>query len=411
MQDPLPTVVVDYLAGLLGNEVLKGLRATGVKSAQQRVWIVEFSSSDDWSPTENLPLDWRNALQEGNNRIVIRLWRGGARWWNLNNDDKSRVGALARAETKAYQIARKALPDLHIPRLLHAKLTSNPFPWAVFSYVGYDSTYYHHRFAPNRYWIDGMVKIRHEFGFDEPHPRWGRVPQDECLQYTLEVLRNVTMPLHRYLAENNNNNNNTPQVDLCCEDNDNNPITYQTMVVSYRRALERKIEGMDDFQKRLYVILQQCISRLEAMTIEPLPPVLVHMDCQPQNLLFATVVAPDNDKEGTVRIMSVLDWEEAAYADPRFELLLLVRKVCANRYQADIVWNTYAQEQQQPDLGSMEPWLQLETVHSITALFLQSLDLGGRSPWETKPDLWGKIQRELHRLAELGWEFCQIDDA
>jgi hypothetical protein len=44
-------------------------------------------------------------------------------------------------------------------------------------------------------------------------------------------------------------------------------------------------------------------------------------------------------------------------------------------------------------------------------LLLQSMDLlgGGRSPWETKPDLWGKIQREFCRLASGGWEFCNMD--
>lgn len=32
---------------------------------------------------------------------------------------------------------------------------------------------------------------------------------------------------------------------------------------------------------------------------------------------------------------------------------------------------------------------------------------GGRSPWETKPDLWGKIEREFSRLVHDGWSFCQ----
>jgi hypothetical protein len=105
-----------------------------------------------------------------------------------------------------------------------------------------------------------------------------------------------------------------------------------------------------------------------------------------------------------------LDWEEAAFADPRFELLLLCRKVCANRSQADEVWKVYREELPQPNLGSVEPWLKLETVHSLTTLLLQSMDLlgGGRNPWETKPDLWGKIQREFYRLASSGWAFCNI---
>ena len=113
------------------------------------------------------------------------------------------------------------------------------------------------------------------------------------------------------------------------------------------------------------------------------------------------------------RISSVLDWEEAAYADPRFELLMLCRKVCANREQAEVVWNTYEQEYNSGDnnktlkLGPLQPWLELETVHSISTLLMQSMDLlgGGRSPWESKPDLWGKIEREIQRLEQqYGWE-------
>lgn len=43
-----------------------------------------------------------------------------------------------------------------------------------------------------------MVKIRHEFGFDEPHPRHGRERIDECLAYAKMVLRDVVFPLQRY---------------------------------------------------------------------------------------------------------------------------------------------------------------------------------------------------------------------
>jgi hypothetical protein len=35
-----------------------------------------------------------------------------------------------------------------------------------------------------------------------------------------------------------------------------------------------------------------------------------------------------------------------------------------------------------------------------------NLAAGGRNPWETQHDLWGKIEREFHRLVGLGWEFC-----
>jgi hypothetical protein len=40
------------------------------------------------------------------------------------------------------------------------------------------------------------------------------------------------------------------------------------------------------------------------------------------------------------RFSAVLDWEEAADGDPRFEPLLLGRKLCANEEQARTVWAT-----------------------------------------------------------------------
>jgi hypothetical protein len=142
------------------------------------------------------------------------------------------------------------------------------------------------------------------------------------------------------------------------------------------------------------------------------------MDCQPQNLLFAQPAdtrpnADSNAVSSLPEIFTILDWEEAALADPRFELLLLCRKVCANRDQAQQVWKTYERELPQPQLGPLEPWLALETVHSITSLLLQTMDLlgGGRNPWETKPDLCGKIQREVQRLVvEYGWDFCNATE-
>jgi thiamine kinase-like enzyme len=186
-----------------------------------------------------------------------------------------------------------------------------------------------------------------------------------------------------------------------------------------------------------------------------LPPVLCHMDCQPQNLLCyrrrlesrvhntpssqrakvndASFLTPDNDANHdstSIRIVSILDWEDAALADPRFEIMMLCRKVCANLDQARWVWNLYANEcriigRSGDDddkkvaigierMGPIEPWLQLETVHSITTLLLQSVKsvvgssndgstltcqpLNGRNPWETPKDVQAKLQQEFQRL-------------
>ena len=53
-------------------------------------------------------------------------------------------------------------------------------------------------------------------------------------------------------------------------------------------------------------------------------------------------------------------------------------------------------------IGPIDPWLKLETVHSLITLSMQGLNLGGRSPWEGRPELWKKIIRELKRLVDLG---------
>jgi len=192
---------------------------------------------------------------------------------------------------------------------------------------------------------------------------------------------------------------------------------------------------------------------------DSLPGVVCHMDLQPQNMILrrrrpdynhfsckensmsfghiavrnTDVLKEDHNSEymGSVQdeiphIACVLDWEESCYADPRFELLLLCRKVVANRDQAQLLWDYYSKAiytalhdvgdyglvttgTSANAVGPIDPWLKLETLHSIITLLLQSMDLlgGGRSPWESKPDLWSKMDREFRRLDRMGWAFCK----
>jgi hypothetical protein len=63
---------------------------------------------------------------------------------------------------------------------------------------------------------------------------------------------------------------------------------------------------------------------------------------------------------------SCLDWEELFCRSTVRGIVC--RKVCANRSQADKVWKAYREELPQPNLGPIEPWLKLETVHSLTTL-------------------------------------------
>ena len=115
-------------------------------------------------------------------------------------------------------------------------------------------------------------------------------------------------------------------------------------------------------------------------------------------------------------VINQLVWKyshrEAAYADPRFELLLICRKICSNDIQANTIWNYYQEQilkySHHYQIGTIDPWLKLETLHSIITLTLQGLNIGGRgaTQWEKQCDIFHKINRELLRLVCRGWDFC-----
>jgi thiamine kinase-like enzyme len=459
-----PQHILDYLQSRLGVDSLANLSIVSAKSAQQQVWILSNLLSAD--ETSYLPPDWNNALHVGQNRLVVRQWKASSCWWNLNRNHQTteEIESLARSEIAGYRIAQKVLSAIHIPSILYFSAENNPpsscqqeqqqqvlqqHPWAILSYVGEDSLIFHKITSDDwkldESWSNGMVKTRFEFGFQEPHPRWGRVPVDQCLVYTLSILRNLTIPLHRYIRQHSSNMDELSSFISCLRgprtrsDQTSNSgatgFTYTSMVNMYQRSHQEMQQFKDTTSdSRLQAAIRLLGKAVMKLTEQrpyldpPLQPfVLCHMDCQPQNLIFAKskmMISPSssmdddngkssNTEEGLPRISSVLDWEEAALADARFELLLLCRKVCANRSQAEQVWRTYQQECPQPALGDVQPWLVLETVHSITSMMLQSMDLlgGGRNPWETKPDLWGKIQREIQRLVvEYGWDFCNVPE-
>lgn len=420
----LPPSIVEYLERVLGEDTVANATIRKAKSAQQQVFIVSFPA--DSCQSSFLP-EWQDALTTGCNNIVVRIWKGSARWWNLHsshsvsefneNSHEPGVLLLARAEVAGYRAAREALAldsQLEIPKVLYFSHDCKGFtekqPWAVMSYVGPDSAFFDSKRRHTNEWVDGMITIRPEFGFEEPHPRWGRVPVDQCIDYVLHVLERFTIPMHRYF--------------FCSEDTPLNPLadigseprTYSAMVKLYKKAhltMNRVADNgiIDETQARIVNTLGLCIRRLqeESVHVKDMPPVLCHMDCQPQNLIFYR-----NEMSEFPQLHSVLDWEEAAFADPRFEILLLCRKVCANAEQAQAVWATYTKKVASIDcriqVGAIDPWLRLETVHSITTLVLQSLNLlnGGRSPWETKPDLVDKIDREFQRLTRMGWTFCKV---
>ena len=432
-----PAHILNYLASALGPNSMENVKIFSARSAQQQVWIISKLNPTSTYQSE----EWKDALASGNKYLAVRQWKTSSCWWNLNRNqyEKNDIDTLAKSEVAGYRLARKALLKIHIPLVLYFshdddtedEISRNdindtqqlPKPWAILSYVGPSSIYFDNNVEISEYWMNRMVKTRLEFGSEEPHPRWGRVPVDQAVEYTLSVLRNVTIPLHSYMRDNAVDQNiisclqgaAPPATAQCIQLSTG--YTYSRMVRVYQSALQEMKDAHNTTgDEKLHAaigVLEKAIAHLTKqqpyLETHSLPAVLCHMDCQPQNLLFAQSPATDV----TPRISSVLDWEEAAFADPRFELLLMCRKVCANRAQAEQIWTTYQQECPQPLLGPLEPWLALETVHSITSLLLQTMDLlgGGRNPWETKPDLWGKIQREIRRLVtEYGWDFCDAPE-
>lgn len=484
------------------------LDTTEAKSAQQKVYILKVGKTEtapvgNSDPTLNgvtspsslasslsvsiSTSDWAHALESGGNKLVLRVWKGGSRWWNLNRNENPRI--LAEAEVEGYLVARLSFARTHetnpcdlpiIPRVLHfhpgsksnessSSLEEDPC-WALLEYVGPNETdclgvsmkyekdkgnkesarcdqrsSSFRRTIMDRSYLEGMIKTRMEFGFEEPHPRWGRVPVNQSLEYAKVVLSEVLLPLHW-----------SSQALFRQQQQQKTTKTYGDMVKVYREAwknmttslstnhfdaVERKRTHPKDPFGGEDCRLQECLGRLEraldlletfdATVLPPLEPVLVHLDLQPQNLIFCELFQ-DSDQPARSCVFSVLDWEDAAWADPRFDLVLLCRKVCANQEQASVIWTEYERamdnycsqrstrntsisnerlahvDSERPHkhstpsflLGHMNVWLRLETVHSITTMLLQSMDLvsGGRNPWETKKDLWGKLQREFTRL-------------
>jgi hypothetical protein len=470
------------------------------------------------------------ALRGGNHKIILREWKQGARWWNLNmnnhantsstsstgttNDNGSNTLSMARAEVAGYRLAKWAIHKsqqhcdkkrrkttrLYIPDVLYFShdgndnLDTDGAPWALLSYHGdcqkgrnsdehdkgtnidinillnsslnwdllnatsavvkttqsFASLEESNHFIECKHYPSSMTKFRHEFGFDEPHPRHGRVPIDDCLEYAQMILREVVLPIQfsffewslssssSLLSSSDGSTAEMLRIHLCALGVDRQtakPYHYHDMVPLYRLALQRLSTAQQNSvrvdDERMDVLLQmmkECVDTLESHEWDVhdgrhppfLPPVLCHMDLQPQNLtFFHDRKCDENHQYGNVHvskhcsIASVMDFEEAAYADPRFEVLLICRKVLANIDQAQELWKSYSTHvklRTMWDVGPIEPWLRLETVHSLLTLMLQANDLlgCGRHPWETKPDLWGKIDRERRRLVAMGWSFCSI---
>ena len=438
-----------------------------------------------------------------NNNDLMTITRGSVRLNSniISEDEYTTTLQMARAEVEGYRLARLALMDtnVHVADVLYfshddpcpaalkftdgygeegASIEKQIYPWVILSYFDYYTgnvdrqTDDSHLFISEDFSFDvrfekvdsattmnissnqscnhyptNMIKIRHEYGFKELHPRHGRVCREECLDYVTMVLRDVVLPLQKYFFfKDTDQFNGIDLTSISCEQMRNeqrivstsHAFRYLDMVSICIHAVDymstsTKYNRSDDRANFLLNILKKCCTSLHEewiqMNISDLPPVLCHMDLQPQNLAFfhqdASTANSNLHDASKCRVAAIMDWEEACYADPRYEIVLTCRKVLANRNQAEIIWQSYSEQVQtwQQELmtkhkraldwnvGPIEPWLKLECVHSLCTMVIQLLNsvVGGRCPWETKTDLIGKIDRERQRLKMMGWHFC--DDA
>ncbi len=153
----LPLEIQNYLQQELLTNAFEILKVESIKSAQHVVVIVQVqrrrTHDDDHQHQHHLisatnsavipdqddnavlPQDWQDALNMGCNHLVLRIWKGCCRWWNLHqttttttfhttdknycsnkNNDKddetqqhkaaAAVLTLARAEIVGYRMAR-----------------------------------------------------------------------------------------------------------------------------------------------------------------------------------------------------------------------------------------------------------------------------------------------------------------
>jgi thiamine kinase-like enzyme len=484
-------LVLSQLMALLNEETCQSCKLTQcdeMKSAQQRVFIIKVQVSSNHRhsnkehPNDNLKCisslsntgkKILQAIQKSNGLLVLRIWKAGARWWNLTCNAKDECTKLANSEVAGYKLARVAFecfnenyqihhqscgPRIIIPEVLYffdgtagREIAGDDedgvvhghqpscHPWALFSHAKEernivpkkgDTCADQYSFCDE--FIVNMVKVRREFGFDEPHPRHGRVCVDHALEYAMHVLEDVIIPMHTVFWTTENLQRMMEDIHTLNLHNNvyshGKGVTYEDMVKLYHlhiQKLQMKIKNEEpqhlhnnNEMHSLVQSLEDFVSRLllyETKVVEdcPLPCTLCHLDLQPQNMILCKSKSKSQDKplrRNIPWIVSILDWEESCYADPRFELLLLCRKVVANRSQADKLWHHYSAyvEERFPTtkVGPIEPWLRLESVHSLLTMCLQGMNLlqGGRSPWEGNSDLRGKIDREMYRLQnDLGW--------
>ena len=322
--------------------------------------------------TTNTNTPFEESLQKNNRNIIVRKYKSTATYWNLQGTlNIENPPTLKDRETRAYTIARSVFNDskIVIPEVLHVDDKDNA---VVFEYVGSSSSYFVGGDFDDSM-VRNMIKTRLEFGFDEPHPRHGRVPAEQCLEYAKSVVRDIVVPIHKAKL-----NLGSYELEMFGA-----VKTFGGMLRLYEEQFT-KLEGVGDEVMDMIEILKKNIRDVEAGCVGP---TLVHGDLQPQNLMFRK-----GEGEGEeIDIACLLDWEDAAIADGRFEVLLIARKLVANVAQAKVVWSYYKELMGAVvaiDIGEIDDWLKLESLHSICTFMLQG-------------DSSDKLGNELKRMRSM----------
>jgi len=156
-----------------------------------------------------------------------------------------------------------------------------------------------------------LIRPRFKYGYEEYHPRWGRLSVDQSLPYALAIIDQVLVPLHK-----SNITELSPDLRVSSWG-----VRFHFLDVADRVRVQLSAVQTCDSHMRNAVEFAVSVT-CRAMTLwkrsglqseQRIPCVLCHMDLQPQNV----------SRDAMGKILFVFDWEEAAWADPTFELLLL----------------------------------------------------------------------------------------
>ncbi|GMI45001.1 hypothetical protein TrCOL_g9319 [Triparma columacea] len=413
-----PTIIPQTYLDTLKDVVEGTLRFEELKSAQHKVYKVQY--------------EVKGGGGEGGGLVtsVLRVYVGASSWWNLYLDscpsDLLPPAEISTSEHLCYTLTQKYYdqappsfgPRSPSMRTFQPSVLGSSSNWLSLSYVP-------HTPFPH------MIPDRVEFGFLEPHPRHGRLEPRDCLGYCCMVLegyfyrvckgawkegggkgevnpRDVVGRVEKVMKEVEGRGVGGGRAEEVKRMASELGRDYFAGVEEWRGGGE---EGANDGGER------------SEKTVPYLPPVVVHCDLQPQNLCLGTAQdvggerregtwtrREDNDTTTTTTtyfIEGVVDYEEARFADPRFELMFMCRRVCCDLEQASIVWGMFSEFSKGEgwEVGGLEGWMKLECLVTLAGCVVRGSGMGeewikkeGRGEGrQDQEEEWRKYEREIER--------------